>query len=276
MIQWIDGLPCELREPFDLSFLEKWGTVFRVFDQQDSGNLCFGIQSSAGRLFLKFAGARPPRYSGEPAEAVGRLRRAASLYQTLSHPNLIQLLDTAEVPGGFAAVFRWTDGLCMGKQYATRPRFLALPDRTKLQIFDSILNFHLHSTALGYVAVDFYDGCILYEEETGNTLLCDIDAYEQVPYRNPVGRMYGSSRFMSPEEFQLGAPIDEVTTVYTMGAAAFALFAREGGRRREDWPLTAALYEVASQAVQPEREARFASLAEFSSAWRLGTQKFGL
>jgi len=42
-----------------------------------------------------------------------------------------------------------------------------------------------------------------------------------------MGRMWGSSRFMSQEEFTLGVAIDEITNVYPMGAVAFALFGGE-------------------------------------------------
>ena len=57
-----DGVPCALQEAFDLSFLRQWGKVFRVFDQEDSGNLCFGLEDETHRYFVKFAGARPVRY----------------------------------------------------------------------------------------------------------------------------------------------------------------------------------------------------------------------
>ena len=36
------------------------------------------------------------------------------------------------------------------------------------------------------------------------------------PYINKMGRLWGSSRFMSPEEFELNAMIDERTNVFNM------------------------------------------------------------
>jgi serine/threonine protein kinase, bacterial len=42
-----------------------------------------------------------------------------------------------------------------------------------------------------------------------------------------MGRLWGSSRFMSPEEFGLGAKIDERTNVFNMGAIAFGLLGGE-------------------------------------------------
>ena len=65
-----DGIPCVVKEETDLSFLHRWGRVFRVFDRQDSGNLCFGLEREGRRYFLKYAGARPLCFDGEPSEAV--------------------------------------------------------------------------------------------------------------------------------------------------------------------------------------------------------------
>jgi len=77
--------------------------------------------------------------------------------------------------------------------------------------------------------------------------------YAKTPYKNPIGRMWGSSRFMSPEEFELGAVIDEVTNVYTMGATAFAFFGNERDRCFEQWALSKELFDVAKRAVNDDR-----------------------
>lgn len=82
-----------------------------------------------------------------------------------------------------------------------------------------------------------------------------------------MGRMWGSSRFMSPEEFELGAPIDAVTNVFNMGAMAFALLGGELDRSFERWDAGEALYEVVIRAVNPDRSQRYTSVAELSLAW---------
>ena len=51
----------------------------------------------------------------------------------------------------------------------------------------------------------------------------DLDSYHMGSFINSMGRMAGSSRFMAPEEFELGATIDERTTVFTMGRTAAVL-----------------------------------------------------
>ena len=144
-----DGVPCALQEAFDLSFLRQWGKVFRVFDQQDSGNLCFGLEDGAHRYFVKFAGARPVRYKGGPERAVELLKQSGRVYRDLAHPVLLPLLWEGPVEGGYALLFPWTEAICMGKQYPSRERFLALPLGTKLGIYREVLAFHSHVAKRG-------------------------------------------------------------------------------------------------------------------------------
>lgn len=269
MIQMeLDGVAFALKERFDFGFLAEYGKVFQVLDDQDSGNICFGMQKGDERFFIKFAGALTKRGCVPPETAIRNLKATVPIYQELKHENLIELLETADAGGGFAMIFRWTDAVCLGKLYPeSRERFLQLPIEIKQQVFQDIQSFFLHVAQKGYVAIDFYDGSIMYDFASGKTLICDIDFFRRQPCLNDMGRMWGSSRFQSPEEYQLGADIDEVTNVYTLGATAFALFAHDS-RQREDWPLNDALFETAAKAVSNEREKRFPSIAAFVHAWK--------
>lgn len=265
--QEIDGISYEMKRPFDFLFIHQYGTVFCVYDDQDSGNICFGVEQNGERFFIKFAGAPTKRYEGNPADAVARLKTSVPIYRDLKHENLIELVEAKEVGGGFVMVFRWAEGDCMGRMYPeAHARFMALPTKARLAVFSDVLRFLEHTAAQGYVAVDFYDGSILYDFESGKTTICDIDFFRKQPCINDMGRMWGSSRFQSPEEYELGAVIDEVTNVYTAGATAFALF---GGyqRTREHWELDDGHFAVASRAVSEERGARQASIAGFRREW---------
>ncbi len=267
-IQYIHQIPYKLKSPFDFSFIEEYGEVFKVYDDQDSGNICFGVQNGDRRIFIKFAGAPTARYAGKPEEAVAQLKDAVKVYEELRHPHLVKLIRTEEIGGGFAAIFEWTDGECMGKMYPlSRETFMQMPDHTRMKVFHDILDFHLHVIEEGYVAIDFYDGSILYDFSKEETVICDIDLYSKRPYINTTGRMWGSSRFMSPEEFKKGAEIDEITNVYLIGATAFALFGGEKDRSFSKWRLSGELYEVAQRAVSDEREKRQQSLVEFKREW---------
>ncbi len=140
------------------------------------------------------------------------------------------------------------------------------PYNTRLNVFNEILSFHAYVIDKGYVAVDFYDGSIMYDFVQMKTVICDIDFYSRMPYTNNMGRMWGSSRFMSPEEFELGAVIDEVTNVYLMGATAFALFG-EYERTLDKWQLDEGSYRVALKAVSNDRSIRQQSIRQFIYEW---------
>ena len=83
---------------------------------------------------------------------------------------------------------------------------------------------------------------------------------------NPVGRMWGSSRFMAPEEYQKGAPVDERTMVYTMGSFALNCFHRKGG----SFPFglfPPAAWKCAGKAASSQQENRYPTLRSLEEAW---------
>jgi serine/threonine-protein kinase len=188
------------------------------------------------------------------------------VYQDLAHPTLIQFVKAEEIGGGFAMVFDWVDAVCAQRMYPSDYRqFTGLSLETKQQIFSDIMGFHAFVAERSYVAIDFYDGSIMWDAAHKRTIICDIDFYQKSPY---VGRMglWGSARFVSPEERTDGAVIDEVTNVYTMGATAFCLFA-DSDRTPEKWPLSERLYEVVRRAVSDERSERQQSIRQLMEEW---------
>ena len=266
-LQYIDGIPFKLKSTFDFSFLSEYGRVFKVFDDQDSGNICFGTEKDGQRYFIKFAGAPAEQYTGNPADAIARLKATLPVYSELQHENLIELVEAKDVGGGFAMVFKWATGDCMGRMYpAQHKKFMALPVQDKLKVFADILDFFEYIASQNYVAIDFYDGSIIYDFENGKTTICDIDFFRKRPCTNDMGRMWGSSLFQSPEEYQFGAVIDEITNVYTLGAAAFALFG-EYNRTRDKWQLSDELFEVAARAVSDDRTKRQQSIRQLREEW---------
>jgi serine/threonine protein kinase, bacterial len=76
----IDSVSFQLREKHDFEWLRNLGKVFCVFDEQDSGNICFGIEKDGVKRFVKYAGASTLEYLGEPADAIARLKNSIPLY----------------------------------------------------------------------------------------------------------------------------------------------------------------------------------------------------
>lgn len=72
--QEIDDVKFKMGKQFDFDFLRKYGKVFKVYDDQDSGNICFGIEDKGRKIFVKFAGAQTAEYNGDVFGAIQRLK----------------------------------------------------------------------------------------------------------------------------------------------------------------------------------------------------------
>jgi serine/threonine protein kinase, bacterial len=156
------GAPFTLAEPHDFAFLASLGEVFAVFDQNDSGNISFGLRRGDERYFLKYAGARTLRMACPPAQAVATLRAAATVYHDLAHPNLIELVDAGPIGAGFHLLFKWFagDSLHAHWTFDDRPkndhppsptvRLRQLPLDRQLALLDCIFSFHEYAAKQGY------------------------------------------------------------------------------------------------------------------------------
>lgn len=263
----IDGIRFKMGEQFDFDFLKKYGKVFRVYDDQDSGNICFGMDNQDGKIFVKFAGAQTAEYNGDVSEAIQRLKSTVPVYQSIRQKNLIRYRTSEETDQGFAMVFDWADGECMGRMYErSHEMIMNLPLDEKLHIYEEVIDFMIDIAKTGYVAIDFYDGSIMYDMQRKVVTICDIDFFRKSPAVNDMGRMWGSSRFMSPEEYRLGEQIDEITNVFTIGRMGFSIFT-DSDLCPDHWPLSAAAFWTLEKATSPERCDRYTGIAEFKKHW---------
>jgi serine/threonine protein kinase len=238
------------------------GEVFRAFRAQDSGCVSYGVRVQGRPWFVKHA-------SG--GRGLQQLHSALRFHGVFRHPAVPALRGSFETADGLAIVHDWAPGhvlysmeLGRGEEARRRPehphaRFRALPISAILATLDTIYDVHCEVARQGLVAVDFYDGCILYDFETGATHLCDLDNYRPGPFILEDDRLPGSTRFMAPEELKRGSVIDEQTNVYTMGRTALVFL--------ED-RMPAAMSEVARRASEPARAERYACVADFVVAWR--------
>jgi len=258
-------------------YLRSVGVVFAEFgtQTQDSGNISYGVQIGTERFFVKTAGlVDDPRPFLDHPDRVALLRNAARLSASVSHPILSSLLGVIESPDGPLLVFPWLDGELLGVPRERRDdprsafqRFRSLPSATLITCLDAVFDLHAALARTGWIAVDFYDGSLLYDFTAGRLWAVDLDMYRDAPFRNEMGEMFGSSRFMAPEEVELGALIDEQTTVFVMGRTAL-VFLSDGTLGAGAFRGPRALFDVAAQACRPERADRFDSMTAFHRAWQ--------
>jgi serine/threonine-protein kinase len=270
-------LDCRVIHEEPQQYLRSVGTVFAEFGAltQDSGNVSYGVQIAAERYFVKTAG-RPDDSCPllKHAARVALLRNAARMSGSCRHPTLPRLYRIIESPSGPLLVYQWLEGELLGATRARREepesafqRFRSLPAATIQGSLDEIFDLHHELASAGWIAVDFYDGCLIYDFESGRLGIVDLDMYREGAFRNQMGRMFGSTRFMAPEEFELGALIDERTNVFVMGRTAL-VFLSDGTLNAGVFRGTRTLFEVVARACEAERSRRYDSMAAFYCAWR--------
>lgn len=246
---------------------------------QDSGNISWLLATDQGECFVKSAGTREPPPPGAPipyldhAGRVRLLRTAIEIAQSVDHPALSRLRTVIETADGPALVYDRAPGELIGVPSAQRGdpaspyrRFASAPPRLRLTVLDQLIEAHAALEQAGWVACDLYDGCLMVDLSTGRLTLIDLDTYRRGPSTNDMGRMVGSSRFMAPEEFELGAPLDSRTTVFTLGRIARHF----GTGLTEDLAQFfggAQAAEVLDRATRPSRSERFGTVAELAAAW---------
>ena len=253
-------------------YLAELGEVFAVFNLQDSGNVSYGVRRADGaRVFVKHSTTEA---------AAANVARAVRFHNEVKHPAIPDLLEVMLCEDGPALVFDWAEGevlaKAMPKGVARVERFRALlrlqarPLAEVLAVVDTVFDVHVEVERQGWVAVDLYDGCILWDDASGATHVIDFEVYEPGPFVNTMGRMWGATRFMPHEELTLGAPIDHRTNVFVLGRIALQLLSKGvlDESNGEGWRGTDAMLDVVRRATEPDPDARYPSIAAFVEEWR--------
>lgn len=244
------------------SYLRTVGEVFRVFPEQDSGCVSYGVLLPAGeRWFVKEAVTERAQRS---------LDRAWAFHRAVRHPVIVPQLHRFAVraSGRTATVMPWCGGQPLYGATA-RSRFRALPVPRVLRALDRILDAHLAVEAAGHVAVDLYDGAFLFDFEADDLRLIDLDEYRPGPFVLTDARLPGSRRFMAPEEWQRGSVIDNRTTVHVLARTLRLLL--DAGDDERAWRGTAAQLAVVERGTRADPAERFAGVRELAAAWRAAT-----
>lgn len=253
-------------------FLGRAGEVFVVHRGHDSGNTSVGVIAGGRRWFVKWA--------ADP-EAIGHLESAVRFHAAIRHPAIAALRSWFTFPSGLGVIHDWVPGEVLNDLRAPGAlprqdprsafaRFRRLSLHDVLTAYGTVLDAHRVVAQRGFVAVDFYDGCLIYDFARRRIRLCDLDCYRPGPYVLDRDRQYGSARFMAPEESAKGTTVDERSTVFTLGRTAFVLLSRGPAGEQDPnlWPAGDALFQVATTATRPNPADRYQSVAELIGAWQ--------
>ena len=243
----------------DLALDRAW----TVFDAQDSGCISYGVEADGSRWFVKVAGDD----AGDAS-----LENALRLHEAVRHPAIVRPLRAFR-PGALTLVYPWVEGRVLNRATRSGSDRSALEEFQRLSVgavraaIATVLDAHVCVAAHGFVAVDLYDGCLLYDFARERMHLIDLDEYHAGPFVLAAERLPGSLRYMAPEESQRGAMIDERTNVFTLGRMVHHLLDSPAG-----WRGTAAEAEVVGRATDEQPSRRFATIAEMCDAWRVASE----
>ena len=76
--------------------------------------------------------------------------------------------------------------------------FAAWPTDAILSVLDAIYDLHVQLVQRGWIAVDFYDGCLMYDFERQAAHIVDLDMYHLGAFTNQMGRMFGLDALYGP------------------------------------------------------------------------------
>lgn len=254
-----------------VEYLASCGDVFATITGHDSRNTSYGVAIAGDRWFVK-------RAAPGDTDAIVELESAIRFHAVVRHGAIVPLVGLVHASDGLAIVHPWRAGEVLNDPSApgalppTDPksafaRFRALPLPELLAAIEVVFEAHVAVARAGFVAVDFYDGAVMYDFAAHAIHLVDLDSYRP-RYTLDRERQFGSSRFMAPEEWQRGATIDERTTVYTLGRAAFVFLGGERGDPSPGyWRADARRHAVARRATAALPADRFATVAELHRSW---------
>ena len=248
-----------------------WNVLRRFGDRTDSRSVVLGVETDVGRFVVKHA---------TDAEAVGWLESARRFHADVEHEAIPAVVHHVTTADGLALIEQWAPGEILVDAYdpavlprehpsSTYRRFLDLPADDLAGAIVQLIDAHVAVADAGYVAVDLYDGCVLYDFEQQRLRLIDLDHYRPGPYELDVDRQLGSTSYMAPEELTRGATVDERATVHTLGRMALVYLgcARDAEANLNDFRGSEEQFAIATAACRRDRAARIPTVRALRDAW---------
>jgi serine/threonine protein kinase len=154
-----------------------------------------------------------------------RFRREAEIIGRLRHPNTIQLIDYGETVEGLAVMVM---ELLVGQALSDRLKQLGpMPVRDAIRVGFDIAQSLAEAHGLGLVHRDLKPANIFLVDVAGQTHAKVLDfgiariLDEESTRITSTGQVFGTPRYMSPEQGMASGEVDSRTDVYSLGLILF-------------------------------------------------------
>jgi len=228
-----------------------------------------------------------PTQLAESKEFATRFHQEARIIAMLEHPHILPVFDYGESDGVAYFVMRYLEaGTLKDKMEAGRPLPLNEIDRIFTQLADALSYAHSH----GVVHRDLKPANALIDS-FGNVFLTDFGIARLLESASPrltqTDAVMGTPAYISPEQAQ-GMPVDQRSDIYSLGIILYEMVTG-GVPFVADTPLAVlfkhisdplplpskvkpdipeAIEQVILKALAKDPQDRFATAAEFVTAWK--------
>lgn len=238
------------------------GCVYAVSDERQAGAV-------AALKEIDLAAIDP----AEQQEAIADFRREATLLHTLSHPNLVKVIEYFSDGGKEYLVMEYVRGETLDAHLRQGPRTEARVLPIALQLCD-VLDY-LHSRTPPIIYRDLKPSNAMIDAATGAVKLIDFGiARFYKPGKQKDTKMMGTPGFAPPEQYGQGQT-DARSDIFALGATLHVLLT-DYDVEQTPWnypPVTAlnpqvspALERIICRATEMHVARRYQSVAELRSA----------